>query len=188
LKVLEFVKSSAQLVNDIFFIFSLPYGTSYSRMQYLLRKRQNQIIAPRYVDSRQTKVRFNDLIYRLRKDGLVYEGKKDKGNFLGLTNKGKVILEKIRGEKTRSLPTTKYKNEDEKTFKIIIFDIPEQEKRKRNWLRSALKNLKFEMLQKSVWAGKAKLPSEFMEDLKSMNLLPYVEIFGVNRSGSLEKF
>ncbi len=188
LKILEFVERSAQLVEDMFFIFTLPYGTSYSRMNYLIEKRRRRDEAlEEHFGTRQAKRRFDDLIYRLKKDGLVCGVKKEKGIFLGLTNKGKSILEKFRADKKESLPIARYSNQDDKTLKIIIFDIPEQEKRKRDWLRSALKNLKFEMLQKSVWAGKTKLPGEFMEDLKRMNLLSCVEIFAVNRSGSLNK-
>jgi len=185
LKILEFIESAAQLIDDTFFIFSLPYGTSYLRMEYLLRKRQGQPAERKA--SQQVKRRFDDLIYRLKKDGLVCCSKKEQKNFLGLTPKGKEILEKFRFNKTESLPAVDYKNEGDKTLKIIIFDIPEQERRKRDWLRSALKNLKFSMLQKSVWAGKMKLPQEFIKDLEKINLLAWVEIFSISKTGSLKQ-
>lgn len=186
LKILEFVERSAKLIEDIFFIFSLPYGTPYSRIDYLLQKRHIQTFeVPR---GKKEKMRFSDLIYRLKKEGLVCEVKKENENFLGLTNKGKIILEKFRSAKNKSLPMAKYENKEEETLKIVIFDIPESEKRKRDWLRSALRNLRFRMLQKSVWAGKASLPQEFIEDLRKINLLPFVEIFSVSKTGSLMQF
>jgi len=189
LKILEFIERSSQMVEDMFFIFTLPYGTSYSRMNHLIEKRRGhgQALEEQF-NNKQVKRRFDDLVYRLKKDGLICAVEKEKGLFLGLTNKGKSILEKFRADKKNSLPMARYSNQDDKILKIIIFDIPEQEKRKRKWLRSVLKNLKFKMLQKSVWVGKTKLPGEFIEDLKRINILSYIEIFAVSRSGTLKKF
>jgi len=83
------------------------------------------------------------------------------------------------------LPNNKYKSQSNDTLKIVIFDIPEREREKRDWLRIALKNLNFNMVQKSVWIGKAKLPKEFVQDLNRMNIFTYVEIFAVTKAGSL---
>lgn len=60
---------------------------------------------------------------------------------------------------------------------IIIFDIPESLKPKRNWLRRELIALGFEMLQKSVWLGPAPLPRSFLDKLKDLDLIPYIKFF-----------
>jgi hypothetical protein len=52
-------------------------------------------------------------------------------------------------------------------------------------MRSALKNLGFRMIQKSVWVGKVTLPEDFLSDLRQLNLISCVEIFEVNKAGSL---
>ena len=68
---------------------------------------------------------------------------------------------------------------------IVSFDVPEKEKRKRGWLRSTLKNLGFRMLQKSVWIGKVKIPEAYLEDLKRLRLLSYIEIFAISKRGTI---
>jgi predicted transcriptional regulator with HTH domain len=185
LKVLAFMKGSAKLVDDLFFIFSLPYGTSLSRMTRLLQTRQSSPLTKS--NSREIKKRFYDLMYHLKKDGLVCKSKKEGGAFFSVTTKGKSILKKLRSDRAKNLPDSCYKFKIDKTLKIVIFDIPEKEKRKREWLRSVLRNLNFDMLQKSVWVGKAKLPQEFMADLKRLNILSSVEFFSVDKSGSLKQ-
>lgn len=187
LKVLEFIEDSIQLADDIFFIFTLPFGTSFSRMDYLLEKKHEQIDRDqinRNIERKRERRRFDDFLYRLRKDGLVSEVNKKGKYFLKLTTKGRSILEKL---KINYLPAVKYENTKDETLKIIIFDIPEEERRKRAWLRSALKNLNFKMIQKSVWLGKVKLPREFIDDLERINILSYIEIFAITKTGSLRQ-
>ena len=72
-------------------------------------------------------------------------------------------------------------------IKIITFDIPERERWKRAWLREALATLEFAMLHQSVWIGKNKIPEQFLEDLRDMNLLKYVHILEVSASGTLKE-
>lgn len=190
IKILEFIERTAKTVDDIFFIFCQPYGTSYSKMEYLLERKNTQESkkASNELIDRQTKRRFDDFVYRLKKDDLICNVERKNKNFFRLTPKGKMILKKIRLDKTRLPVSSKYKSEENETLKIIIFDIPEEERRKRDWLRYALKNLKFGMLQKSVWAGKKGLPQEFINDLKRINLFSFVEIFAVSKKGSLIQF
>lgn len=186
LRIFEFIKSSVQAAEDVLFIFSLPYGTSFSRMQYLLEKRHGTSFgsASQTKIDKQTRRNFNDFLYRLRKDNLIADAKKDQRHFFGLTSKGKKVLEKLR---LNNLPAGKYAVGEEDTWKILIFDIPEKERRKRFWLRSALKNLKFKMVQKSVWVGKVKLPRQFIQDLDGIGILSYIEIFLITKTGSLKQ-
>jgi len=60
---------------------------------------------------------------------------------------------------------------------IIIFDVPEIEKLKRDWLSVELKALGFVMLQKSVWFGPAPVPKEFIEALHKLKILPCMRFF-----------
>ena len=68
-----------------------------------------------------------------------------------------------------------------------MFDIPEKEKWKRVWLREVLGLCGFKMLQRSVWAGKNKIPEEFLADLRNFNMLEYVHIFEVSKKGTLKE-
>ncbi len=72
-------------------------------------------------------------------------------------------------------------------MKIVLFDIPEKESAQRAWLREVLKNLKFTMLQKSVWVGNSSLPEEFMNDLRARGIDKFVEILAVTKSGTLRQ-
>ncbi|OGY97845.1 MAG: hypothetical protein A3A43_03585 [Candidatus Liptonbacteria bacterium RIFCSPLOWO2_01_FULL_56_20] len=65
---------------------------------------------------------------------------------------------------------------------IIAFDIPEKDKRKRNWLRIELVCLGFEMLQKSVWFGPAPLPQAFIASLEKLRIIPFVKFFEVREA------
>lgn len=185
LRVLEFLKNAGYAIEDAIFIFSLPYGTSLSRMYYLIEKRQVERDYDKIND--RTKRRFQDFLYHLKKDGLVVQDRKDGKIFLKITQKGKAILKRLRQQSAEDLPLSKYDIEEEKALKIIIFDIPERQRRKRRWLREALRNIKFTMLQKSVWAGKTKLPQRFLEDLDAMDISRYVEIFAISKTGSLRQ-
>lgn len=117
------------------------------------------------------------LLSHLKQDGLI-----EKENaFWGITPLGKAKLQGMKAKPKKGV----YKREIDNTLKIVIFDIPEKERWKRAWLRDALQNLGFKIIQKSVWAGKVKLPQGFLEDLEKYNLLNYVEIFSVTKSGTL---
>ena len=60
---------------------------------------------------------------------------------------------------------------------VIVFDIPEKHKHKRNWLRLELANLGFGLLQKSVWFGPAPLPKTFIRALDELKLLRHLKFF-----------
>jgi DNA-binding transcriptional regulator PaaX len=185
LKILGFIESTAQFIDDVLFVFSLPYGTSYSRMEFLAAKRQGIILRTKI--NRRTQRRFNDFVYKLRRDGFIFEQRKKNGKIFNLTSKGCELLKKLKLKKANDLPKVDYKSEKDDSVKIIIFDVPEEERRKRDWLRWALTNLKFNMLQKSVWVGRSKIPEEFISDLDKFKMLAYVEIFAITKTGSLRE-
>lgn len=184
LKILEFLKGSSQVVSDLFLIFTLPYGTSLGRMEHLLKKKHHR---EEFQKMFKEKRRFDDLLYRLVKDNLIIRTSRDGKFFLKITSRGKKYLGKLQFIKSNVLPSNRYQPEDENLFKIVIFDIPEKEKRKRAWLRAALKNLEFTMLQKSVWIGRVKLPQKFIYAIDDLDLSSYVEIFAISKAGSLKQ-
>ena len=110
---------------------------------------------------------YNQNIYRLKKNGFIIQDGMD----LLLSPKGisyyknpyRYITEKI-----------------EKKNKIIfIFDIPENKRKVRNWIRDQIKFWDFEMIQKSVWVGYGPLPLDFMNRLKLLEVDKCVRIFNV---------
>ncbi len=111
-------------------------------------------------------------LYRLKENGLL----KENGQNWSLTIEG---LRKFKSQKLYKNHTTPIKGNKTDKKVIIAFDIPEDKKRSRYWLRVELVGLGFKLLQKSVWLGPAPLPKEFIEHLKTMDLLPHLKFFEV---------
>jgi DNA-binding PadR family transcriptional regulator len=183
LRILEFLETTTANTNDIVSLFFTDYVTSYRIARGIPLRRQR----PKYKEVdilTQEKHRLYDLLYRLKKDGLITKNKK------GLwtdTKKGKKRRKSILSRSLAPHPTS-YTAEKTAGWKIVTFDIPEREKKKRNWLRAVLRNLGFTMLQKSVWIGKIKFPESFIHDLHKHRLLQYIEILEATKTGSLSRF
>ncbi len=69
--------------------------------------------------------------------------------------------------------------------RLVIFDIPERERKKRNALRLELLAAGFTQLQKSVWSGYQPLPKDFTELVDELRLRSHVHIFSVRDAGTL---
>jgi DNA-binding transcriptional regulator PaaX len=53
---------------------------------------------------------------------------------------------------------------------IIIYDIPENLKKERDWFRRHLVKFEYTMIQKSVWVGPSPLPKDFLDYLKEIKI------------------
>ncbi len=60
---------------------------------------------------------------------------------------------------------------------IVIYDIPEQKKKERDWFRRHLKKFDFIMIQRSVWVGPSPLPKKFIDYVKSIGLMNQLKTF-----------
>ncbi|MFH0755359.1 MAG: CRISPR-associated endonuclease Cas2 [bacterium] len=60
---------------------------------------------------------------------------------------------------------------------IIIYDIPEEKRKERDWFRRHLKKFNYIMIQKSVWVGPSPLPKDFFDYVKSIGLLNKLKTF-----------
>lgn len=69
--------------------------------------------------------------------------------------------------------------------RLVIFDIPERERKKRDALRAELIAAQYQQLQKSVWMGAHPLPSDFVELVHALQLSRYVHIFSIRDAGTL---
>ncbi len=135
--------------------------------------------------TKRRKLRFYQLMYELKRDGLIEEKNTEGDRIIRITARGTNWLKKKRDQSTVSLP--KFAERAEKSERVIIvsYDIPEKAKYLREWLRSALKNLGLKPLQKSVWFGKVKLPDNFLKGLIKLDMEKYVEIFEISKTGTL---
>ena len=120
---------------------------------------------------------FRVVLNRLKRDGLLEKGRR---NIWGLTRKGREAAKLVE----RRMSYEEFKVKRRKTDTIIIFDIPENQRKKRDYLRIELRALGFRPLQKSVWMGGGPLPMEFAEYLKDTRLLSYIHIFTIKNFGT----
>jgi len=160
------------------------YGASYSKLTYFSEKRKKDRVKRKVSLIREK--RYKDLLYRLEKDGLLKKIKKNKKEYLKLTGEGKKKSKKTELSKIPS--PSNYKGIPSEKYTIIIFDIPEEEKRKRAWLRRVLVGMDFSMIQKSVWAGKLGVPESFIKSIFDLELNRYVHIFEAVKLGSLSEY
>lgn len=101
--------------------------------------------------------------YRAIKSGLL---EIDDYGIPRLTNAGRLQIKLYRPKK---LPTG--------AKLMIIFDIPETERYKRNHLRSLLKELSFKKVQQSVWVSQYDHREIVAAEIKEYKLQEYVYLF-----------
>lgn len=188
LKILEVIGNTVINATDVLgAISNSGYGASCGKLQREISKRQaerNSKIVENEI-KRENRQKYYNLISYLKRSDLIKEDiKSDKKSF-SLTQKGKEKLFFLKNKDR--LPEAFYKKETCNKFTIVIFDVPEEKRRKRDWLRFALSNMGFSMVQKSVWMGKVKIPKNFVDDLFKLKLMDCVEIFEISKAGSLEK-
>ncbi len=186
LRILERLSGVAMDMADLFEGFlAAGYGASIRKIEFETSKRRSA--RSRREAAQQESRRYQKLLYKLKRDGLLMERIKNKNRIFSLTSQGKEKLAKLRerlcGQSPRSI--REYKKEPSATLTVVIFDIPEVHKKRREWLRSVLNHLGIRLVQKSVWMGRVKIPRELINDLRDFNLLKHVEIFEVVRAGSL---
>jgi len=192
LKLLELVKEMSLDMADLMDAFiSSGYGASLDKIQ---RKAADGSFRNRFDNiSKEEKKKVNDRFYsmvsRLEKDGLMERSKKDKSSFFKITNKGIDKIGFLKNKKKRMIetPSCDYDSKKSNRVTIVMFDVPEKQRTKRRWLRSALSKMEFEMIQKSVWMGKVVIPREFLDDMRMLDMTDYIEIFEITKTGSLKQ-
>jgi DNA-binding PadR family transcriptional regulator len=151
------VEGLTEEVLVIFYTSPLTMAESYRRLQGF---------APNVKEL--SKKQLYDTVERVRRQGWIEKKVVEDQIFYSLTAKGRVkqlvfklrIARKQRGEQS--------------TF--LIFDIPEEKRTYRTFLRRLLKQMKFTAIQKSVLVTPFILPQEFYDLLKEMDLLRFVKV------------
>lgn len=60
---------------------------------------------------------------------------------------------------------------------MVIFDIPEHQRNKRQWLRLLLRELKFNKVQQSVWVSDYECREVLQAGIAERNLWQYVQVY-----------
>jgi PaaX protein central Cas2-like domain len=171
-------------VGDALLAFLRSMGSVSLYRHYMRYGVAQKVPSQKEKDAREVKrlyQRFSTIVYRLKKEGIIVPGvegeSKQKTQKFKITKKGRNILSAQR----------KYQKCFGSDLIIVMFDIPEKLRLERTWLRSVLKELDFEMVQRSVWMGKAKIPEQFVEDMRDRKIVEYVEIIKVSTPGTIER-
>ena len=129
-----------------------------------------------YKFSRQS---FSTILSRLQKQGLVQKTGSRQYAKWSLTQDGKEKLKSqeysIEFPKPDGIP------------RLVLYDVPETERKKRGWLRTELVSFDYKQLQKSVWLGYCPLPEKFVKSLESLKLKNKVHILSVSKTGTLQQ-
>jgi CRISPR-associated endonuclease Cas2 len=183
-KILDTLKDIGWMATNVFFT---DYYTSYKNARrYIRAGGRPDRGGDALEEQRQQRNKFYSLLNRLQKQGFI-EKKKDKnhGSFWRITRTGLGHLG-YKKEK-RFLSPLKNENNKKSSLKVVIFDIPEVKRKERNWLRATLVNFGFEKLQKSVWIGEGDLSNDFMDRLKTLNIISFIHIFEISKKGSIAR-
>ncbi len=187
-KILEILQAQAEATTDLFDVLTSSYGESYRKMRRTINYGPRRFKTDWTFEYRQRR-QFYSLLNQLKNQGLISKKISDttRGSIWKITKKGLEKLNLAKKEKVFSKKNINYKKESDNKIKVVVFDIPEKERHKRVWLRAVLISLNFSLLQESVWIGKSKIPEELIFDLRRRKMLPYVQIFEINKSGTIKQ-
>jgi len=149
---------------------SVPYGQG---LRQSIRKTEEKILRCRHDFSLRSAKTISATLSRLKRKGLVAISGSKKKAVWNITVIGK---RHFAARKGWLLPA-----EDGK-IRLVMFDIPEGEKSKRDWLRLQLIACDYGHLQRSVWIGTRPLPEELLQELKKRGLNSYVHIVGLEEA------
>jgi len=92
-----------------------------------------------------------------------------------ITAKGKLSILRL---KIKQLNRAKFKN---KLWLMVLFDVPERLRKKRDIFRTILYEMGFEQLQKSVWVTPYNVVKELKELIKNCNLEKFAKYLFVKK-------
>lgn len=128
----------------------------------------------------KTKQKYKDFynnIYRLIGQEMLERFENNKGICLKLTEEGSNILARMAPER-------------DGVWKLVIFDIPEKQKKVRIILRAKLKQLKFKKWQNSIWVSPFVLDKEIENEFFELGKKYFIRLIkttDINHTENLEK-
>lgn len=163
--ILEKLAEAGGMYFDAFF----PRQYSYARV--------SRVFFGRDAYPRTTPQTVSALLSRLQRTGLVARRKREGKNEWVLTKEGSAHLR----SHIIPIPPT------DGISRLVIFDIPERERKKRNAIRAELIACNFTRLQKSVWMGTNPLPEDFIAMVDDLRLKGKLHIFSIREHGTIRE-
>lgn len=162
--ILEKISEFGEITFDAFF----PPNYSYARIS----RKFWGLDSPPKIASKT----LSSILSRLQNQGLISRKGIRGASIWKITKQGKELLE--------SRPRIEIPKRDGVT-RLVIFDIPERERKKRDTIRVELLSYNYERLQKSVWIGWNSLPEDFVDLVDKLNLKDHIHIFSVREAGTI---
>lgn len=123
-----------------------------------------------WVPDQYKKHKFNHLIWRTLKAGYIEKVEKEGKIYIRITSQGTRMTQ-------RDFPLLHLQNKTwDSKWRIVMFDIAEIQKRKRDYLREKLKELGFGMFQESVFITPHDIIKDFSEYVESIGLQDSVDV------------
>lgn len=162
------------LFNSAENVLDFLLSNRYKRINILMGN-ENPIIK-KYKKEKNNK-RFNNLVYYLKKNNYIKSKKLESKEAIVLTSRG---IDKIKKAYLKESRKEIEKRKDRKWI-MIVFDIPQNQRRKRNLLRSVLQNLGYKIFQQSVWVTPYNVLEKTEKLLQFYSLEDYTRIFLIER-------
>jgi len=145
-------------------------------LDFLLSTRSSSKIIYAAMSGNYSKREISNTLSDLKRRGYLYQ----KNKLWVLSQKGIDFHKKSQKRIYKHFYPTQRKGR--KKDILVIFDIPEKERSKRDWLRIQLKRFHYIQIQQSVWYGPSPLPQDFLSYLKKdLNLSNHVKFFKVHK-------
>ena len=196
LRILHESHLHAEDLCDFILSGGYPYkfgGSKEKAGAFYKRTRERRWEVDEIISKAELRQKLHNALYRLKKDGLIDAEKTGRRSIFKTTKLGigrMKTWQSTRGKNTeryaQAMPQARYEKTKAPHAIIVSFDIPEKESIKRRWLRSALKNLDFEMLHQSTWIGKNVLPKELISEIHRLEIDRHVKIFSVVKRGTID--
>ena len=185
LTALQFQAEGLLEIGDIF--LALPARVQ--RGFYRIPTYERRWFSTDWAQAYRNKHQFHQTLQYLKRQGLVVKKGERRDAAWMLTKRGSKKLLMYRKSRADLFSSShiRFPAPQGGDLTIISFDIPERERRKRDWIRRCLVEMDFELLQKSVWVARGGVHEDFMHALRERNLLDAVHIFAVTRQGTVKK-
>ena len=125
----------------------------------------------------KSKENFSKIIQHLKERGYLKILRIKGQNAAMITTKGIDKLFKIK------LKLVGNKKRKDRKWQMVLFDIPENKRRDRDYFRRGLRYLGYKRLQKSIWVCECDVLKETKDLVKRYKLGPFVELLLVEKIG-----
>lgn len=188
-KILEVLQEKAEFTVALHNAFLADKHTSRKRLRRLAAYGPKKF-KHSWTEIYRERQRFSTLLNHLKREGLIEKRGTNKRSAWHITKMGRKKYTSMQEQKKNNLFSVAYIDFSPLTGSgttIITFDIPERDRRKRDWIRNVLIEMGCRLLQKSVWVGKGSVDEKFIHALRERRMIDCVHIFSINKSGTVLK-